>query len=157
MQDMSTIINFLIFSIIAGIVGTSGMTFSMYLMNKTGIANAKMVIAIGSILTKTRENAMRVGLIIHYTSGVFFGMVYTILFYVYGVTGVISTLGIGFFIGCIHGFVMTFILVIAVAEHHPLEEFREAGFAVAFAHFVGHMIYGALVGAVIGLSGIVGA
>jgi hypothetical protein len=49
---------------------------------------------------------------------------------------------------------MSFILVIAVAEHHPLPEFREAGFTVAVAHVVGHVVYGALVGLVLGMSGI---
>ena len=46
-----------------------------------------------------------------------------------------------------------FVLVAAVAESHPLPEFREAGFSVAVAHWFGHIIYGLMVGAVIGLIG----
>ena len=153
-MNVSYVIEFLLFSIVAGVIGTGGMTFVMYLINKMGVTNARMVIAIGSILTKTRENAIRVGLIIHFTAGVIFATLYTIFFSVYGISGLLQFVGVGFGFGFIHGFIMSFILVIAVAEHHPLEEFRQAGFAVAVAHVVGHLVYGTLVGLVIGLSGI---
>ena len=153
-MNVSHVIEFLLFSIVAGVVGTGGMTFVMYLINKMGVTNARMVIAIGSILTKTRENAIRVGLIMHFTAGVIFAILYTIFFSVYGINAIWQFVGVGFGFGFIHGFVMSFILVIAVAEHHPLEEFRQAGFAVAVAHVVGHLVYGTLVGLVIGLSGI---
>jgi len=154
MIDVSSIMEFLLFTIVAGVIGTSGMTSVMYLINKMGITNAKMVIAVGSIITKTRENAIRVGLIVHYTAGIFFAILYTIFFTVYGISGLLQVVGVGFGFGFIHGFVMSFILVIAVAEHHPLEEFRKVGFDVALAHVFGHMVYGTLVGLVIGLSGI---
>lgn len=153
-MNVSQIVEFLLFSVIAGVVGTGGMTFTMYLINKMGITNARMVIAIGSIITKTRENAIRVGLVMHFTAGTIFAILYTIFFSVYGINNLWQFIAVGFGFGFIHGFVMSFILVIAVAEHHPLEEFRDAGFAVAVAHVVGHMVYGTLVGLVIGLSGI---
>jgi hypothetical protein len=154
MTNVSVILEFLFFSVVAGVVGTGGMTFTMYLINKMGVANARMVIAIGSIITKTRENAIRVGLVMHFTAGIAFAILYTIFFSVYGINNLLQFVGVGFGFGFIHGFVLSFILVIAVAEHHPLEEFRQAGFSVAVAHVVGHMVYGTLVGLVIGLSGI---
>jgi hypothetical protein len=153
-MNVSEILEFLLFSVVAGVVGTGGMTFVMFLINKMGVTNARMVIAIGSILTKTRENAIRVGLIMHFTAGIIFAILYTVFFSVYGIDNLLQFVAVGFGFGFIHGFVMSFILVIAVAEHHPLEEFRQAGFAVAVAHVVGHMVYGTLVGLVIGLSGI---
>jgi uncharacterized membrane protein YagU involved in acid resistance len=153
-MNVSYVIEFLLFSIVAGVIGTGGMTFVMYLINKMGVTNARMVIAIGSILTKTRENAIRVGLIMHFTAGTIFAILYTIFFSVYGITDLWQFVGVGFGFGFIHGFIMSFILVIAVAEHHPLEEFRDAGFPVAIAHVLGHIVYGTLVGLVIGLSGI---
>lgn len=154
MADVSVILEFLLVSIVAGVVGTGGMTLTMYLINKMGVANARMVIAIGSIITKTRENAIRVGLMMHFTVGIAFAILYAIFFSVYGINDLLKFLGVGFGFGFIHGFVMSFILVIAVAEHHPLEEFRKAGFSVAVAHVLGHMVYGTLVGLVIGLSGV---
>ena len=45
-------------------------------------------------------------------------------------------------------------LVISVAEHHPLERFRKAGITVAVSHLAGHMVYGLIVGAIWGVTGI---
>ena len=56
-------------------------------------------------------------------------------------------------IGVFHGVAFGFLLVVTVAEHHPLEQYRNAGFEVAIAHFAGHVIYGILVGLVVGLTG----
>ena len=64
-----------------------------------------------------------------------------------------STAGAGTLIVFIRGAVAGFILVAVVAENHPLKEFKEAGFSVAVAHWLGHLIYGLIVGAVIGLMG----
>jgi len=57
-------------------------------------------------------------------------------------------------IGLFHGVAVGFLLVVAVAEYHPLKKFQEAGVEVAIAHLVGHVIYGVIVGAVIGYTGI---
>jgi hypothetical protein len=53
-------------------------------------------------------------------------------------------------IGFLHGFVVFFLLINMVAEHHPLPEFREVGVGVAAAHLVGHIIYGLVVGMILG-------
>jgi hypothetical protein len=47
---------------------------------------------------------------------------------------------------------MVFILM-AMAEKHPVEQFRVAGPAVGWAHVVGHMAYGIGVGLAVGLIG----
>jgi hypothetical protein len=57
-------------------------------------------------------------------------------------------------IGIFHGVVFSFLLVILVAEHHPLEQFREAGSEVAIAHLAGHIIYGLILGTLVGILGI---
>jgi hypothetical protein len=140
--------------VVAGVVGTGGMTGILALIDRQGLANTRMEVAIGSIVTKSRTNATGVGLAIHFAAGICFAMLYTALFVVTGIHGIVNTTGIGLIAGFVHGFAMSFILVVLVAEHHPLPEFREAGFAVAVVHVVGHVIYGALVGLVFALTGI---
>ena len=152
-SELAVEIHFLLSTIFAGIIGTGGMTLFMHSITQTGIANADMVRAIGSIFTRSLDSALLVGTLLHFTAGVIFAMIYTILFGFFGAQGTLPHVGIGILIGFMHGFVLSFFLVISVAEHHPLKEFREAGFSVAVAHLIGHIIYGALVGLVIGLSG----
>ena len=61
-----------------------------------------------------------------------------------------AALGIG--VGFIHGLIVSLGLVWVVAEQHPLEEFNEAGMAIGLSHVLGHVVYGGIVGFVVGVS-----
>ncbi len=137
-------------SVVSGIIATLGMELFLRKITRSGLANADMVRAIGSIFTKSLDTAYRVGIIIHIISGIFFAFVYTLIISLVGVHGFLSSAGAGLLIGFIHGAVVGFMLVVTVAEHHPLPEFREAGFSVAVAHWGAHLLYGLLVGIVVG-------
>lgn len=145
--------NAFLLTIVAGIVGTSGMSLAMWMITKSGIANAAMIRAIGSLFTKSYDNSFGPGLVIHFISGILFAFLYVILISIFAPNSVAAAIGTGAMIGVFHGVAFGFLLVITVAEHHPLEQFRNAGFEVAIAHFVGHVIYGILVGLVVGLTG----
>jgi hypothetical protein len=146
--------NAFILTIVAGIVGTSGMSLAMWAITKSGMANAAMVRAIGSMFTKSYDESLKPGLIIHYISGILFAFLYVILISIFAPTSVAGVISIGAMIGLFHGVAFAFLLVIMVAEHHPLEQYRSAGFEVAIAHLAGHVIYGILVGLVVGLTGV---
>jgi uncharacterized membrane protein YagU involved in acid resistance len=149
---LDTSFGFLIWkSIVAGIIATTSMEVLFRMCTKTGIANIDMVRAIGSLITKTFDSYYKVGVIVHFISGIFFAFVYALVFTTFNVTGILNNIGAGLLMGFIHGTVVSFVLVIAVAEHHPLEEFRTTGFSVAIAHWAGHLVYGLVVGLIIGL------
>ncbi len=137
----------------SGIIGTAGMEIFLQRITKSGVANADMSRAIGSIFTKTIESAYGFGIVIQTLSGIIFAFFYTLAIVYFNIHGYLGNALAGLLIGFIHGAVVGFILVSAVAEHHPLPEFREAGFNVAVAHWAGHLVYGFLVGSVIGLLG----
>lgn len=152
-QNLFLIVEFLLTTAVAGIVGTAGMSLFMHLITRSGVTNANMMGAIGSLLTKSMESAFLVGGILHFISGIGFAMLYTLLFNFFSISGFLASAGVGLAFGFAHGFVLSFVLVASVAEHHPLPEFRDAGIFVAVAHLIGHVIYGFLVGSVVGLYG----
>ncbi len=147
-------LNTFLLTIVAGVVGTAGMSLVMWLITISGIANAAMIRAIGSLFTKSYDNSFNPGLVIHFISGILFAFLYVILISIFDPNSMAAVIATGAMIGVFHGVAFTFLLVITVAEHHPLEQFRSAGFEVAIAHFFGHVIYGLLVGLVVGLTGI---
>jgi hypothetical protein len=157
MIDFYQVFHFLLFSVIAGLVGTVGMTLALNGITKSGITNANMVVAVGSLFTKSRDAAGRVGGILHVVSGIIFGVLYTLIM-IAPAEGLNAKMVVGFgvILGLIHGLMVCFFLVAMIAEAHPLEEFRSAGFAVGLAHLAGHVVFGLLVGAVIAISGIAG-
>ncbi len=146
--------NVIVISIISGLLGAAGMSIVMSFIHSPKFANADMIRAIGSIYTRSLDNSFTPGLVIHFIIGALISFVYVGLITIMSPTSPIITTGIGGMIGLFHGVAVGFILVVAVAEYHPLKQFQEAGVEVAIAHLVGHVIYGVIVGAVIGYTGI---
>lgn len=140
--------------ILSGILGTSGMSLVMWLITRSGLANSDMIRAVGSIYTRSFENALLPGIIMHFTAGIIFAFLYVVFLSLFSLGSVGAYIGMGAMTGVFHGLVVSFLIVVLVAEHHPIEQFQKAGAEVAVAHLFGHIIYGLIVGAVIGIAGI---
>jgi hypothetical protein len=152
MHVTTFLVGYLVTAVVAGVVGGLAMEWVMWLISRAGLARGDMVLALGSLLTKTRENAYRVGLVVHATAAIGFGLVYALLMITLGYTDMPLSLMIGLGVGTLHGILVSLMLVWVVADQHPLEEFKEADLLVGLSHFAGHVAYGAMVGAVVGLS-----
>jgi len=122
-------------AVIAGILGGSAMLAVMRLISRAEWAKYDMIVAVGSMVTRSRENAFRAGAIIHTISAIGFALLYSAIMW-----------------NVVHGMIVSLLLVWIVSEQHPLEEFREAGLAVGLVHFAGHVAFGAVVGLVVGVS-----
>ena len=146
------LVKYLCTALAAGVVGGLAMEGAMWLIAKAGLVRGDMILALGSLLTRTRENAYRVGLMVHVTAAIGFGLVYTLLMVILGYTDMPLSLMLGLGVGTLHGILVSLMLVWVVADRHPLEEFKEADLLVGLSHFAGHVAYGAVVGVVVGLS-----
>ncbi len=149
MNSGNLIANYFLIPVVAGLLGVAALEFAMWLIRR-GWTQGSMIVAVGSLLTHSRTNAFRVGTIVHLCAGVGFAMLYAWALRHLGWNHLpmAFTAGIGF--GAVHGIMVSLMLVWIVAEHHPLEEFNDAGLAIGVNHFVGHVAFGAVVGLVIG-------
>ena len=138
-------------SLLAGVLGGVAMQVAMWLISRAGLAKGDMILALGSLITKTRENAYRVGFIVHAIAAIGFGLVYTLLMVTLGFAHMPQSLMIGLGLGIGHGLLVSLMLVWVVSDQHPLAEFKEADLLVGLTHFAGHVAYGAVVGLVVGL------
>lgn len=133
--------------VMSGLFGTLAMTLVMGLIHGMGLANCDMTRAIGSLYTGKYENSFWPGVVIQFSGGAIFAMIYAIIG---GLAPIqahgFAVLVIMTFIGIFHGIFMSLLLAVTVAEHHPLEQFRTAGPAVTISHLVGHIVYGFFVG-----------
>lgn len=139
-------------ALVAGVVGGLAMQLAMRLIGRGNELKGDMILALGSLITKSRDNAYRVGLIVHVTAAVGFGLVYTLLMVTLGYTGMPMSLMLGLGVGTLHGLIVSLMLVWVVADQHPLEEFKEADLLVGLSHMAGHVVYGAVIGLIVGLS-----
>ncbi len=132
--------------VITGLIATAVMSTALYAVHWRGFANADMINAVGSLFTRSETDALTVGLVVHFLSGVIFAVLYVGFWSVLAVDSVQVYLMLGLLTGFAHGFVVSFLLVAVVAQHHPIERFRNAGIGVAAAHMLVHVGYGAVVG-----------
>jgi len=146
------IVKYLCTSLVAGVLGGLAMEGAMWLIARAGLARGDMILALGSLITKSRQNAYRVGMIVHATAAIGFALVYVLLLVTVGFTRLPMSLMLGLGVGVGHGIIVSLMLVWVVADQHPLEEFKEADLLVGLSHVAGHVAYGAVVGLVVGLS-----
>lgn len=148
----TSIVKFLVTTVIAGLLGAGAMETTMWLITRAGLANGQMVVALGSLVTESRQGAKRVGVVLHAAAAVVFSLGYTLILQAAGVATIPAALALGLAIGFVHGMVVSILLVWVVAEHHPLEEFKEADLAIGLCHLAGHVAFGGFVGLVVGFS-----
>ena len=128
----------------------------MFGITRAQWARSNMVTALGSFITRRRETGFQVGLLVHALAAVGFAMLYNFAMHRLGLAAMPTALMTGIGFGIIHGLLVSLALVWVISDTHPLEDFRDAGFAVGFVHFVGHVAYGGVVGLVIGLGTLAG-
>ena len=137
-------------TILAGLIATAAMSGTLYAIHLRGLAEGDMILAIGSIVTRNEANAMLPGLILHFLSGIVFAFVYVIVWSTLPFEGFAPYIIMGLLTGFAHGLVVSFVLAVVVAEHHPVPRFQQAGLGVAVAHLVAHVVFGLMVGVVAG-------
>ena len=151
-MSTTVLVSFLLTALVAGVLGGVAMEGVLWLIGRGGWAKADMIVALGSMFTKSRESAWRVGALLHIVSAIGFAIAYTLLMHSLGFTTMPWSAALGAGVGFLHGLIVSLGLVWVVAEQHPLEEFNEAGLAIGLSHIVGHVVFGAIVGLVVGIS-----
>jgi uncharacterized membrane protein YagU involved in acid resistance len=135
----------------AGIIATALMTVLLYSIHWRGFANADMLRALGSILTRSEQTSFLPGALLHFLFGIVFAFIYVGFWSALPVSALWTYLALGVIFGLGHGLVVSFALVVLVAEHHPLQRYQQAGMGVAIAHLLGHVLYGLVVGLLAGV------
>jgi hypothetical protein len=140
------------YAIVAGMLGAGAMRVAMKLIERAGPPTGGMVMALGSLITKSRDNARPVGTAIYFGAAVLFGLIYTVLMMRLELTGWPHAFFAGAGFGFFHGLVVSLGLTWVVSDNHPLSEFRNVTPLVFLSHFAGHVVFGAVVGLVIAIT-----
>lgn len=151
-MHVSEILSFLATVLVAGLLGGMAMELTMWLIARAGWAKGNMIVALGSLFTRSRDRAFRVGVIIHAFSAIGFAMLYALAEMELGMTAMPGAFTLGIGLGFGHGLLVSLALVWVVADQHPLEEFKEADLAIGLCHLAGHVAYGGVVGLVVGVA-----
>lgn len=157
MDPANLIVSYLFFSLLGGLLATAAFSGLLFWFDRMGVTKGNMIVALGSLITHSRERGAQVGIIIHFASGMFFGLIYTWGLMAIGVSSLIGALLLGGLFGVLHGAIVAVTLVASVSDFHPLEEYRKATWTVGLTHGLAHVAYGLVMGFVVGCSGLASA
>lgn len=145
-------VELLAYAIMAGLFGAVAMWLVMRLIERAGPRTGGMVFAVGSLLTRSRKNALPAGILVYLVSAGLFGVIYTVLIHMTGMTAWPHAFFMAGGFGLFHGLVVSLGLVWIVSDNHPLEEFRNATPLVFLSHFAGHIVFGLAAGLVLSIA-----
>jgi len=142
----------LLFSLLGGALAAWIMNLFMAKVGKTGDGDSvNMIKALGSFYTGNLEGAERLGTLIHIASGLFFGLLYGLIFLAANMAYLPQSMFLGLGFGLLHGIIVCYALMIYMGERHPLDQYRNVTLQVGIIHLLGHLIFGIMVGFFAGL------
>ncbi len=127
-------------------MGTAAMSVLLLFPRWLGIGKIDVIPAVGALITGKAENALPVGYIVHFASGIIFAYVYWGLLVLMKMPIVWWAFGMA---GFIHGIVVMLLVCITVMEHHPIARYHERGPMTGLAQLFAHIVYGVVVGLIV--------
>src|SRR5277367_3975714 len=94
-------------AVVAGVLGGATMIGVMRLITRAEWARFDMIVAVGSLITRTRQNAVGVGMMIHTISAIAFAALYTIAMWKTGLAHFPIAIFACTGLGIIHGMVVS--------------------------------------------------
>lgn len=132
---------FITSAIIAGLIGTVGMTILMFIAPMMGLPKMDIISMLGTMFTTNKSAATIIGVVIHFMMGAVFGIIYALL-WSFGIGT--STWLWGLIFGAVHGLMVAFMMPL-VAKMHPREPEMAGGAMQVFGLVMGHMVFGLIV------------
>jgi hypothetical protein len=117
------------------------------------VFNLSIISAVGSAVSGDLSHAFKPGIIIHMTTGVLFGFVYTFFFVFLSPSSLGFLIPIGAATGLFHGIVVSLLLIGTIGDNSILDTIRVNAYELGFITVGCHLIYGTIAGAVTFLLG----
>ena len=142
---------YILITLVAGIAATTARVLFLELMSKIRQAHVDMIKAIGTLYHGSYYHAFLRGFSAHYVFGIVSAFIYLLLLGVFQPLTIYGSALYGGLIGLFHGCVVSFTLTVIVDEDHPLPQFRKYGYEVVLYYWVAQIMYGIVLGAIIGI------
>lgn len=141
---------YILVTLLAGIAATTVRVIFLEILSKIRQVHVDMIKAIGTLYHGSYYHALLRGFTAHYVFGIVSAFIYLLLLGVFQPLTIYSSALYGGLIGFFHGCVVSFTLTVMVDEDHPLTQFRKYGYEVVLYYWVAQILYGIVLGAIIG-------
>lgn len=143
---MSTLLTILT----SGLLAALAMGVVGFFLQFLGIHRAEMITSVGSLFARDQRRAFGVGWLVHLVVGAIFGFIYAFVWSYFVAPTSMGFMTLGIITGFLHGLVVSIMLVIEIAEHHPDPKYRKIGYPIALSYIGTHVIYGIALGYLLG-------
>jgi len=140
----------IIVTLIGGILATSARVVFLELVSKLRAVHVDMIKVVGTLYHGSYEHSLLKGVGAHFLFGIIAAFIYLFLISVFSPATILASLGYGALLGFFHGCVVSFTLIVVIDENHPIPQFRRYGHEVVIYYWIAQILYGLIVGTVIG-------
>jgi hypothetical protein len=140
----------ILITILAGLAASTVRAALLELISKLRVTHVDMIKAIGTLYHGEYYHSLLRGYVTHYVFGMVSAFTYLFLLSVFQPATIASSAAYGALIGFFHGFVVSYTLTVIVDEDHPLKEFRSYGYEVVMYYLAAQVLFGLVVGAIVG-------
>ena len=137
-------------TILAGLAASTVRAALLELISKMRVVHVDMIKAIGTLYHGEYYHSLLRGYVTHYIFGLVSAFTYLLLLSVFQPPTIIASAAYGALIGFFHGCVVSYTLTVIVDEDHPLKEFRTYGYEVVIYYWAAQVLFGIVVGAIVG-------
>ena len=137
-------------TILAGLAASAVRALLLEMISRVRITHVDMIKAIGTLYHGDYYHSFLRGYVTHFVFGLVSAFIYLLLLSVFQPPTVLASAAYGALIGFFHGCIVSYALTVVVDEDHPLKEFRTYGYEVVLYYWAAQVIYGIVVGAIIG-------
>lgn len=138
-------------SFIGGLLGAWAMNAFLQAINRSHTQTRDMVELAGRFIYSDPDAAKKIGRKMHYASGALLGIVVGCALFFSGLAHLPTSIFTGMASGLFLGMFSVFALMYWFMEKHPFGESNRLTMQVGFLYLIGHFIYGAVTGLIVGL------
>ena len=139
----------IIVTVTGAVIATLVMTAVMYALVWDGFAHGDMIRLLGQDITQQPKRYFSMGMLLYLGTGLLLcGLYYKALSF-FQFDSVTISAGFGGFMGFTQGFILMNFYIVELGARHPNEQYKNYWLPLAFAHWFGHILFGAALGSMI--------
>ena len=139
----------IIVTVTGAVIATLVMAAVMYALVWDGFEHGDMIRLLGQDITQQPKRYFSMGMLLYLGTGLLLcGLYYKALSF-FQFDSVTISAGFGGFMGFTQGFILMNFYIVELGSRHPNDQYKNYWLPLAFAHWFGHILFGAALGSMI--------
>jgi hypothetical protein len=139
-----------IVTVTGSVIATLVMASIMYSLVWDGFKHGDMIRLLGCDITQKSGRYFSMGMVLYLLTDLLLCGLYYMALNFFQFDSVIISAGFGGFMGFTQGFVLMNFYIVELGARHPNDQYNAYWLPLAFAHWFGHLLFGAALGSMIG-------